>query len=91
MPDGATHGASHVTVKLAPVIVAGAMPSVKTAVTAEFVARPGVGPGLVVNGMVNTTPGRIRSGKGPVVNVHTNGLASPKPVVVLVAPLIVAV
>jgi hypothetical protein len=78
-------------VKLVPLIVLGAMSSVKTATIEEFVAAPAVGPGLVVAGTVRLTRGLVESGSGPVVNVHTNGVASARPVAALVAPVIVAV
>ena len=91
MPAGATQGAAQVTVKLVPVIVAGAMSSVKTAVMAVLAGTPAVGPGLVVAGTVSATLGRVVSGATPVVNRQTKGFANASPVARLLAPVTVAV
>ncbi len=64
------HGAAQVTVKLAAVIVAGAMSSVKAATMAVLVAKPVVGPGSVVAGTVVVTWGRVVSGAAAVVKVQ---------------------
>lgn len=64
----------------------------KTALTAELAGTPGVGPGVVVTGLVNVTRGRVAfEGVPTVVNVHAKGAAIAKPLARLVAPLIVAV
>jgi hypothetical protein len=65
---------------------------VKTALTAELAGTPGVGPGVVVTGLVSTTRGRVAfPGVPTVVNVHTNGAAIGTPLARLLAPPIVAV
>jgi hypothetical protein len=83
-----------VTVKEAPETVAGARVLVKIALMAELPGTPGVGPGVVVNGLVNNTRGRVRSGgvvAATVVNFHEKGAAISRPLARLVAPLRVAV
>ena len=79
------------TVKLAPLIVAGAISSEKTAVIAVLVGTPVVGPGMVVAGIVIVTLGLVVSGANPVVNVQTKLLTSRSPVVSVAALVIVAV
>jgi hypothetical protein len=80
-----------VTVKLPPVMVLSAMSSVKDATTSELMGTPCVGPGFVVAGMVVVTLGAVTSGEPAVVNVHTRGFWSARPVAMLVAPVIDAV
>ena len=85
-------GDVHVTVKLVAETVAGARALLKTAPRLEFPGTAGVGPGMVVTGLVKRTRGRVRSaGVATVVNVHTKGAAIATPLARLVAPLIVAV
>jgi hypothetical protein len=61
-----------VTVKVAPLIVAGAMSLVKVALMALLLGMPVVGPGIVVAGKVVDTRGRVRSaGDATVVNFQT--------------------
>jgi hypothetical protein len=92
LPVGETHGAVQVTVKLVPVIVAGAKLFVKTAIMAELLGTPTVGPGVVVAGEVMDTRGRVRSeGEPTVVNCHVKGAAIATPLERLVAPLTVPV
>lgn len=94
MPVGATQGAGvrHVTVNVLPETVAGASPLEKTAAMAELPGTPGVGPGVVVTGLVNSTRGRVISeGVATVVNVHAKGAFIARPLARLTAPLIVAV
>jgi len=60
----------------------------------ELAGTPGVGPGVVVSGLVNKTRGRVRSAgaaAATVVKFHPKGRAIAVPVASLVAPLIVAV
>ena len=78
-------------VKLAPLMVVGAIDSVKVAEIAELLGTPVVGPGAVVTGTVNWTLGRVVSVVAPVVKCHTKGLANARPFARLVAPVIVAV
>lgn len=82
------------TVKEVAETVAGAKALLKIALTAELPGTPGVGPGVVVNGLVNNTRGRVRSGgvaAATVVNCHEKGAAIATPLARLVAPPIVAV
>jgi len=58
-------------VKVAAVIVAGFISSLKLATIAVLLGTPGVGPGIVVTGTVNVTRGRVVSDVAPVVNLHT--------------------
>jgi len=88
---GAVHGAAQVSVKVLPVIDAGAMSSVNTAEIALLVATPAVGPGLVVAGTVSETLGRVVSARTPVVKRQTNGAVIARPVARLRAPVTVAV
>ena len=88
IPAGDTQGAAHVTVKLAPLTVAGAISSEKTAETVVLVATPVVGPGAVVDGMVRMTRGRVVSGARPVSKFQIKLLAKVRPVV-SVAPLVI--
>ena len=59
------------TVKLAPLMVVGAIFSVKAAVTDELMGTPVVGPGVVVAGTVSNTLGRVVPNVTPVVKCHT--------------------
>ena len=79
------------SVKLAPLIVAGAISSENTAVIAVLVPTPVVSPGIVVAGMVIVTLGLVVSGAKPVVNVQTKLLTSLSPVVSVAPVVIVAV
>jgi hypothetical protein len=91
-PVGETQGNVHVTVKLVPMIVAGAMSLVKTALMAELLGTPGVGPGMVVAGLVTDTRGRVTSeGDATVVNCQVKGVAIAIPPARLVAPVTVPV
>ena len=79
-----------VTVKLAAVIVAGAILLVKIAVTARLLGTPVVGPGIVVAGAVENTRGRVTSrGVPTVVNFQAYGPVIAMPLARLVAPVIV--
>jgi hypothetical protein len=79
-----------VTVKLAAVIVAGAILLVKIAVTARLLGTPVVGPGIVVAGAVENTRGRVTStGVPTVVNFQVYGPVIAMPLARLVAPVIV--
>jgi hypothetical protein len=71
VPAGDTQGAAHVTVKVAVVIVAGFISVVKAASMAELVGTPVVGPGMVVTGAVDVTPGRVVADDAPVVKCQT--------------------
>jgi hypothetical protein len=78
-------------VKLAAVIVAGAMALLKTAMIAVLAGTASVGPGIVVAGTVVTTRGRVASAVAAVVNCQVNALAITAPLARLDAPLIVPV
>ena len=77
--------------KLAAVMVAGAMSSLKTALTEVLVATPAVGPGIDVTGTVRTTLGRVLSGAAPVVNVQTKLPANATPLLSATPVVTVAV
>jgi hypothetical protein len=78
--------------KVVPLTVAGAKGLLKIAATAELPGTPGVGPGMVVSGIVDNTRGRVASaGDATVVNVHANGAVIAKPLALPLTPLMVAV
>jgi hypothetical protein len=81
-----------VTVKFAPITVAGAKFLVNVAVIAELLGTPRVGPGVLVAGLVINTRGRVTSaGVATVVNCQLNGAAIGTPPDRLIAPAMVPV
>ena len=76
-----------ITVKLAAVIVAGFMSSLKVAVMLELLGTPAA----PAASTVSTTVGRVVSASAAVVKVHTKLLASAKPAAFCAAVVTVAV
>jgi hypothetical protein len=67
-------------------IVTGFISSLKTAVIVLVLAGTA---GAALAGTVNVTLGRVVSGVATVVKFHTNGLANPRPVARLWAPVVI--
>ena len=67
------------------------MSSLNVAEIAVLLATPLVVPGMVVTGTVTITRGRVTSGAGAVVKVHTKLFTSVKPVVSAAPVVMVAV
>ena len=72
-------------------MVAGEMSSVNTAEMAVLVATPVVGPGVVVAGTVEITPGRVVSAVNAVLKLQTKLLPNGTPCVSIAPVVMVAV